>query len=48
MRHTIEARFSELVRLFDIEHTLARGITGLQLRFGQIVLTYNLRFFEIN
>ncbi len=48
MRRTIETRFSELVRLFDIEHTLARGTTGLQLKLEQIVLAYNLRFFEMN
>lgn len=29
MRRTIETRFSELCRLFNIEHTLARGIAGL-------------------
>ncbi|HFI0420061.1 TPA: IS982 family transposase [Streptococcus suis] len=32
MRRTIETRFSELCRLFDIEPTLARGLAGLQLR----------------
>ncbi|HEM3745069.1 TPA: IS982 family transposase, partial [Streptococcus suis] len=32
MRRTIETRFSELCRLFDIEHTLARSLAGLQLR----------------
>jgi hypothetical protein len=48
MRRTIETRFSELVRLFDIEHTLARGLTGLQLRIEQIVLAHNLQYFEIN
>ncbi len=48
MRRSIETRFSELVRLFDIEHTLARGLTGLQLRLEQVVLAYNLRCFEIN
>ncbi|NQN83803.1 IS982 family transposase [Streptococcus suis] len=31
-RRTIETRFSELCRLFDIEHTLARSLAGLQLR----------------
>ncbi|HEM3218170.1 TPA: IS982 family transposase, partial [Streptococcus suis 2524] len=31
MRRTIETRFSEGGRLFDIEHTLARGLAGLQL-----------------
>ncbi|OTG49673.1 transposase, partial [Streptococcus agalactiae] len=31
MRRTIETRFSELCRLFDIEQTLARGLAGLQL-----------------
>ncbi|MGT2655999.1 IS982 family transposase, partial [Streptococcus varani] len=38
----------ELARLFDIEHTLARGLTGLQLRLEQIVLAYNLSYFEFN
>ncbi|HEM4335564.1 TPA: IS982 family transposase, partial [Streptococcus suis] len=28
MRRTIETRFSELCRLFDIEHTLARSLAG--------------------
>ncbi|MDQ8770039.1 IS982 family transposase, partial [Streptococcus ruminantium] len=37
-RRSIETRFSELVRLFDIEHTLARRLTGLQLRLEQVVL----------
>ncbi|MGT2657386.1 IS982 family transposase, partial [Streptococcus varani] len=45
---TIETRFSELARLFDIEHTLARGLTGLQLRLEQIVLAYNLSYFKFN
>ncbi|CCW39185.1 putative transposase [Streptococcus agalactiae ILRI005] len=31
MRRTIETRFSELCRLFDIEQRLARGLAGLQL-----------------
>jgi len=48
MRWTIETRFSELCAFFDVEQTLARGLTGLQLRMEQIVLTYNLRYFEIN
>jgi len=48
MRKTIETRFSELCTLFDMEQTLARGETGLQLRIEQIVLAYNLRYFEIN
>ena len=48
MRKTIETRFSELCTLFDMEQTLARGKTGLQLRIEQIVLAYNLRYFEIN
>ncbi len=48
MRRTIETRFSELCTLFDMEQTLARGETGLQLRIEQIVLAYNLRYFEIN
>ena len=48
MRRTIETRFSELCRLFDIEHTLARGLAGLQLRMEQIILAHNLRYFEMN
>ena len=48
MRRTIETCFSELCRLFDIEHTLARGLAGLQLRMEQIILAHNLRYFEIN
>ena len=48
MRRTVETRFSELCRLFDIEHTLTRGIAGLQLRIEQIILAHNLRYFEMN
>ncbi|NQJ04255.1 IS982 family transposase [Streptococcus suis] len=48
MRRTIETCFSELCRLFDIEHTLTRGIAGLQLRMEQIILAHNLRYFEMN
>ena len=48
MRRTIETRFSELCALFNVEQTLARGTTGLQLRIEQVVLAYNLRYFEIN
>lgn len=48
IRRTIETRFSEPCALFDIEHTLAREMTGLQLRIEQIVLAYNLRCFEVN
>ena len=48
MRRTIETRFSELCAFFDVEQTLARGLTELQLRMEQIVLTYNLRYFEIS
>ncbi|WP_079763475.1 IS982 family transposase [Streptococcus suis] len=48
MRRTIETRFSELCRLFDIEHTLARSLAGLQLRMEQIILAHNLRYFEMN
>ena len=48
MRRIIETRFSELCAFFDVEQTLARGLTGLQLRMEQIVLTYSLRYFEIN
>lgn len=48
MRRTIETRFSELCRFFDIEHTLARGIAGLQLRIEQIILAHNLSYFEMN
>ncbi|MBS8082536.1 IS982 family transposase, partial [Streptococcus suis] len=28
--------------------TLARGMTGLQLRMEQIILAHNLRYFEMN
>ncbi|EPX30133.1 IS982 family transposase, partial [Streptococcus agalactiae] len=38
----------ELCSLFDIEHTLTRGLTGLQLSIEQMILAYNLRYFEIN
>ena len=31
-RRTIETRFSELCAFFDVEQTLTRGLTGLQLR----------------
>ncbi|MER0122883.1 IS982 family transposase, partial [Streptococcus sp. ZJ100] len=48
MRRTIETRFSELCALFDVEQTLTRSLTGLQLRIEQIILAYNLRYFEIN
>ncbi|AGL48467.1 IS982 family transposase [Streptococcus suis] len=48
MRRTIETRFSELCRLFDIQHTLARSLAGLQLRMEQIILAHNLRYFEMN
>lgn len=47
MRRTIETRFSELCAFFDVEQTLARGLTGLQLRMEQIVLTYNLRYLRL-
>lgn len=48
MRRTIETRFSELCVLFEIEQTLARSLTGLQLRLEQIILAYNLRYFDMN
>ena len=48
MRRTIETRFSELCALFDMEHTFARGVAGLQLRIEQILLAYNLSYFEFN
>lgn len=48
MRRTIETRFSELCAPFDIEQTFARGLAGLQLRIEQILLTYNLNYFEFN
>ena len=48
LRRTIETRFSELCRLFDIEHTLTRSLAGLQLRIEQIILAHNLRYFEMN
>ncbi|MGG6797250.1 UNVERIFIED_CONTAM: IS982 family transposase, partial [Streptococcus canis] len=38
----------ELWGLFDAEHTLTRGLAGLQLRLEQMVLAYHLRYFEIN
>ena len=48
MRRTIETRFSELCALFDMEHTFARGVAGLQLGIEQILLAYHLSFFEFN
>ncbi|HEL2129290.1 TPA: IS982 family transposase [Streptococcus suis] len=48
MRRTIETCFSELCRLFDIEHTLARSLAGLQSRIEQIILAHNLRYFEMH
>jgi len=48
MKRTVETRFSELCRFFDIEHTLARGLAGLQLRIEQIILAHNLHYFEMN
>ena len=48
MRGTIETHFSELCTLFDMEQTFARGLAGLQLRIEQILLTYNLSYFEFN
>ncbi|MBM7635546.1 IS5 family transposase [Streptococcus saliviloxodontae] len=48
MRRTIETRFSELCAHFNIEQTLTRSLSGLQLRIEQIILAYNLRYFEIN
>ena len=48
MRRTIETRFSELCALFDMEHTFARGVAGLQLRIEQILLAYHLSYFELN
>ena len=48
MRRTIETCFSELCALFDMEHTFARGVAGLQLRIEQILLAYNLSYFELN
>ncbi|MEQ9811132.1 transposase, partial [Streptococcus jiangjianxini] len=48
MRRTIETRFSTLCRLFNIEQTLARGLSGLQIRIEQMVLAYNLNYFKIN
>ena len=41
MRRTIETRFSELCRLFNIKHTSARSLAGLQLRIEQIILANN-------
>lgn len=40
--------FSESYALFDIEQTFARGLLGLQLRIAQILLTYNLSYFDFN
>lgn len=48
MRRTIETRFSTLCKLFDVEHTLTRGLLGLQLQLEQTILAYNLNYFEIN
>ncbi len=48
MRRTIETCFSKLCSLFNIEKTLARGLSGLQIQIEQIVLAYNLNYFEIN
>lgn len=48
MMRTIETRFSELCALFDMGHTFAREVAGLQLRIEQILLTYNLSYFEFN
>ena len=48
MRRAIETRFSDLCALFDMEQTLARSAKGLQLRIEQVILAYNLRYFEIN
>ena len=48
MRRTIETRFSELCALFDMEHTFARGVAGLQLRIEQILSAYHLSYFELN
>lgn len=48
MRRTVETRFSELCTLFDMEQTFVRGLTGLQVRIEQILLTYNLGCFEFN
>lgn len=47
-RRTIETRFSELYHLFDIVHTLARDLVGLQLRIEQNILSENFSFFKIN
>ncbi|CYU66706.1 hypothetical protein HO944_01495 [Streptococcus suis] len=48
MRRTIETRFFESYALFDIEQLFARGPLGLQLRIAQILLTYNLSYFDFN
>ena len=40
MGRSIKTRFSEHGALFNIEQTLARGATGLQLRIEQIVLAH--------
>lgn len=48
MRRTVETRFLNYVLLFDMEQTFARSLTGLQVRIEQILLTYNLGYFEFN
>lgn len=48
LRRTIETHFFELCALFDIEHTFARGLSGLQLRLEQIILAYSMKYFEFN
>ncbi|BAL70177.1 partial transposase [Streptococcus mutans LJ23] len=40
--------FLNYVLLFDMEQIFARGLTGLQVRIEQILLTYNLGYFEFN
>lgn len=48
MRRTIATYFSELCRLYDFEHTFARGLAGLQLQMEQIILAHNLCYLENN
>ena len=46
LRRTIETRFSVLVSSFGIENIRMRSLSGFQLQFELILLTYNLGFFE--
>lgn len=48
MRRTIETRFLNHTLCLYIEQTFARGLLGLQLRIEQILLIYNLSYFDFN